>query len=70
MANRTRRDSRTVNKYADMEEFNVKPKRGDKQIVSPVIGLVGVYYRWVEKGGFEEEIEFRSIAKRIWELLQ
>lgn len=45
MANRTRRDSRTVNKYADMEEFNVKPKRGDKQIVSPVIGLVGVYYR-------------------------
>ena len=69
VAKRTRRDPRTVKKYADMEDFNEQPKKRQTR-VSPVLGPVKeIIDEWI-KEDLNKKKKFRRTAKRMWEQLK
>ncbi|WP_110927705.1 IS21 family transposase [Bacillus massiliglaciei] len=69
VAKKMGKDPRTVKKYADMEDFNEKPKKRQVRI-SPVLGPVkAILDEWI-KEDFKKKKKFRRTAKRLWELLK
>lgn len=69
VAKRMGKDPRTVKKYADMEDFNEKPKKKQTR-VSPVLGPVkAIIDAWI-KEDLKKKKKFRRTAKRMWELLK
>lgn len=69
VAKKMGKDPRTVKKYADMEDFNEKPKKRQVRI-SPVLGPVKtILDEWI-KEDFKKKKKFRRTAKRLWELLK
>lgn len=69
VAKRTGKDPRTIKKYADMEDFNEKPKIKQTR-VSPVIGPVKFTIDEWLKEDLKKKKKFRRTAKRIWEQLK
>lgn len=69
VAKKTGNDPRTVKKYADMEDFNEKPKKKQKRL-SPVLGPVkDILDDWI-KEDLKKKKKFRRTSKRMWELLK
>jgi transposase len=69
VAKKMGRDPRTVKKYADMEDFNVKPKKRQTR-TAPVLGPVkSILDEWI-KEDLKKKKKFRRTAKRMWELLK
>ncbi|WP_160723318.1 IS21 family transposase, partial [Bacillus sp. USDA818B3_A] len=69
VANRTGRDPRTIKKYAEMEDFNQKPKKKQTRI-APVLGPVKtIIDEWI-KEDMKKKKKFRRTAKRMWDLLK
>ena len=69
VARRMGRDSRTIKKYADMEDFNEQPKKKQTR-VSRVLGPVKpIIDEWI-KEDLKKKKKFRRTAKRMWEQLK
>lgn len=69
VAERTGRDPRTVKKYADMEDFDSKPKQTQTRL-SPILGPVKpIIDEWLRED-WKKKKKFRRTAKRIWEMLK
>lgn len=69
VARRTNRDPRTVQKYADMEEFHPELKNRKRQpspVMDPVKDTVD---KWL-KEDLKKKKKYQRTAKRIWELLK
>ncbi|KRG11338.1 IS21 family transposase [Lederbergia sp. NSJ-179] len=69
VARRTNRDPRTVQKYADLDEFQPELK-GRKPQPSPVMDPVKeIVDQWLRED-LKKKKKYRRTAKRIWELLK
>jgi transposase len=69
VAKRTGRDPRTIKKYAEMEDFNQKPKKKQTR-EAPVLGPVkAILDEWI-KEDMKKKKKFRRTAKRMWDLLK
>lgn len=69
VARRTNRDPRTVQKYADQEEFQPELE-GKKHQPSPVMDPVKeIVDQWLRED-LRKKKKYRRTAKRIWELLK
>ena len=69
VAKKMGRDPRTVKKYAEMEDFNEKPKKKQTR-KAPVLGPVkAILDQWI-KEDLRKKKKFRRTAKRMWELLR
>lgn len=68
IARRIKRDPRTVQKYAEMEEFNPKPKVRKKKapVMDPVKPIID---RWLRED-LNKKRKYRRTAKRMWQQLQ
>lgn len=64
VAKRTGRDPRTIKKYAEMEDFNQKPKKMQTR-VAPVLGPVKtILDEWI-KEDMKKKKKFRRIARKL-----
>ncbi|NUH86479.1 IS21 family transposase [Bacillus firmus] len=69
VARKMGRDPRTVKKYAEMEDFNEKPKKRQTR-TAPVLGPVkAILDEWI-KEDLKKKKKFRRTAKRMWDLLK
>lgn len=69
VARRTNRDPRTVQKYADLDEFQIELKSKKRQpspVMDPVKEIVD---QWLIED-MKKKKKYRRTAKRIWELLK
>ncbi|MBT2694645.1 IS21 family transposase [Bacillus sp. ISL-55] len=69
VAKRMGKDSRTIKKYADLEDFNEKPKKKQTRTAPVLDPVKAILDEWIRED-LKKKKKFRRTAKRMWELLK